>query len=187
MKYLIVGLGNPGSQYAETRHNIGFKVLDTLSAVSNSVFAPGRYADTCTVRHRGHTLVLVKPQTFMNLSGKAVRYWMQTEKVPIENVLVVVDDIALPFGKLRVRAKGSDGGHNGLHDIIRTLEDDNFPRMRFGIGGDFARGFQADYVLGEWTSEEKKELPALIDNAIEAIKSFVSVGVNMTMTTFNKK
>jgi PTH1 family peptidyl-tRNA hydrolase len=187
MKFLIVGLGNPGSQYTETRHNIGFKVLDTMAAVSNAVFAPGRYADTCTVRHRGHTLVLVKPQTFMNLSGKAVRYWMQTEKVPIENVLVVVDDIALPFGKLRIRAKGSDGGHNGLHDIIWTLEDDNFPRMRFGIGGDFARGFQADYVLGEWTAEEKKELPALVDNAVEAIKSFVSVGIGQTMTSFNKK
>ncbi|MDR0907174.1 MAG: aminoacyl-tRNA hydrolase [Rikenellaceae bacterium] len=187
MKFLIVGLGNPGSQYAETRHNIGFKVLDTLAAVSNAVFAPGRYGDTCTVRHRGHTLVLVKPQTFMNLSGKAVRYWMQQEKVPIENVLVVVDDIALPFGKLRIRAKGSDGGHNGLHDIIWTLEDDNFPRMRFGIGGDFARGFQADYVLGEWTAEEKKELPPLVDNAVKAIQSFVSVGINLTMTTFNKK
>jgi PTH1 family peptidyl-tRNA hydrolase len=187
MKFLIVGLGNPGTQYAETRHNIGFKVLDTMAAVSNAVFAPGRYGDTCTVRHRGHTLVLMKPQTFMNLSGKAVRYWMQQEKVPIENVLVVVDDIALPFGKLRVRAKGSDGGHNGLHDIIWTLESDEFPRIRFGIGGDFARGFQVDYVLSEWTAEEKKELPALIDNAVEAIKSFVSVGINMTMTTFNKK
>jgi PTH1 family peptidyl-tRNA hydrolase len=187
MKFLIVGLGNPGVQYAETRHNIGFKVLDTMASVSNAVFAPGRYGDTCTVRHRGHSLVLMKPQTFMNLSGKAVRYWMQAEKVPIENVLVVVDDIALPFGKLRLRAKGSDGGHNGLHDIIWTLEDDNFPRMRFGIGGDFARGFQADYVLGEWTADEKKELPPLVDNAVEAIRSFVSAGIGQTMTTFNKK
>jgi PTH1 family peptidyl-tRNA hydrolase len=187
MKFLIVGLGNPGTQYAETRHNIGFKVLDTLAAVSNAVFAPGRYADTCTVRHRGHTLVLIKPQTFMNLSGKAVRYWMQTEKVAIENVLVVVDDIALPFGKLRLRAKGSDGGHNGLHDIIWTLNSDEFPRMRFGVGGDFPRGLQVDYVLGEWTNEEKKELSALIDNAVAAIQSFVTVGIGQTMTSFNKK
>ncbi len=187
MKFLIVGLGNPGVEYAETRHNIGFKVLDTLAAVSNAVFTPGRYGDTATVRHRGHTLVLMKPQTYMNLSGKAVRYWMQAEKVPIENVLVVVDDIALPFGKLRIRAKGSDGGHNGLHDIIWTLEADDFPRMRFGVGGDFPRGMQVDYVLGQWSNEEKKTLPEKIDNAVKAIQSFAAVGIERTMNTFNTK
>ncbi len=187
MKFLIVGLGNPGVEYAETRHNIGFKVLDTLAAVSNAVFAPGRYGDTCTVRHRGHQLVLMKPQTYMNLSGKAVRYWMQAEKVPIENVLVVVDDIALPFGKLRLRARGSDGGHNGLHDIIWTLEADDFPRMRFGVGGDFPRGMQADYVLGQWTNDEKKELPEKIDTAVKAIQSFAAVGIERTMNVFNTK
>lgn len=187
MKYLIVGLGNPGAEYSETRHNIGFKVLDSLAAESNAVFAPGRYGDTCTLRMRGHQVVLMKPQTFMNLSGKAVRYWMQQEKVGIENVLVVVDDIALPFGKLRIRARGSDGGHNGLHDIIWTLEADNFPRIRFGIGGDFPRGLQADYVLGQWTNDEKAAMPALIDNAVKAIQSFVSQGVERTMNLFNTK
>ncbi len=186
-KFLIVGLGNPGAEYAETRHNIGFKVLDALAGASNAVFGAGRYGDTCTLRHRGHTLVLIKPQTFMNLSGKAVRYWMQTEKVEIENVLVVVDDIALPFGKLRIRARGSDGGHNGLHNIIWTLEADNFPRMRFGVGGDFPRGTQVDYVLGSWNSEERKELPEKIDTAVKAIQSFVSVGIERTMNLFNTK
>jgi PTH1 family peptidyl-tRNA hydrolase len=187
VKFLIVGLGNPGAEYARTRHNIGFEVLDALAGVSNAVFAPGRYADTCTVRHRGHQLVLAKPQTYMNLSGKAVRYWMQAEKVEMANVLVVSDDIALPFGKLRLRARGSDGGHNGLRDIILTLNDDGFPRMRFGVGGDFPRGMQVDYVLGEWTSEEKTALPALLENAVKAVQSFASIGIGPTMTAFNKK
>jgi PTH1 family peptidyl-tRNA hydrolase len=161
--------------------------LDTLAAVSNAVFAPGRYADTASIRHRGHSLVLVKPQTYMNLSGKAVRYWMQAEKVPIENVLVVVDDIALPFGKLRLRAKGSDGGHNGLHDIIWTLESDAFARMRFGVGGDFPRGMQVDHVLGEWTASEREALPALLDTASSAVLSFAAVGLERTMNAFNTK
>lgn len=187
MKYLIVGLGNPGPEYAETRHNIGFKVLDTLAEVSNAVFAPGRYGDTAAVRYRGHQLVLLKPQTYMNLSGKAVRYWMQQEKVPVENVLVIVDDTALPFGKLRMRARGSDGGHNGLHDIIWTLEDDGFPRVRFGVGGDFPRGTQADYVLGVWTAEEKKQLPELIETVVKAVQSFATDGIERTMNRFNTK
>lgn len=188
MKYLIVGLGNIGSEYVGTRHNIGFDVLDALCRrTSDAVFTPARYGDVARLRHRGRELVLLKPSTYMNLSGKAVRYWMQTEKVPIENVMVVVDDIALPFGKLRIRAKGSDGGHNGLYDIIRMLEADNFPRIRFGIGGDFPRGLQVDYVLGQWTNEEKRELPDKIDTAIKAIQSFVSVGIERTMNTFNTK
>ncbi len=187
MKFLIVGLGNPGSEYAETRHNIGFKVLDALAGASDAVFAPGRYGDTCSVRHRGHTLVLMKPQTYMNLSGKAVRYWMQAEKVDIERVLVVVDDIALPFGKLRLRARGSDGGHNGLHDIIWTLEDDGFPRMRFGVGGDFPRGMQVDYVLGQWSNDERTALPERLDTAVKAIQSFAAVGIERTMNIFNTK
>ncbi|MDR2912437.1 MAG: aminoacyl-tRNA hydrolase [Alistipes sp.] len=187
MKFLVVGLGNPGSEYAETRHNIGFKVLDTLAAVSNAVFAPGRYADTCTVRHRGHQLVLMKPQTYMNLSGKAVRYWMQAERVEIGNVLVVVDDIALPFGKLRLRQRGSDGGHNGLKDIILTLGDDAFPRMRIGVGGDFPRGMQIDHVLGRWTADELAALPARIEVASDAIRSFASVGIERTMNIYNTK
>jgi PTH1 family peptidyl-tRNA hydrolase len=187
MKCLVVGLGNPGAEYARTRHNIGFKVLDTLAGASNAVFAPGRYADTCTVRHRGNTLVLVKPQTYMNLSGKAVRYWMRQERVEIEDVLVVSDDIALPFGKLRIRAKGSDGGHNGLADIIATLGADNFPRMRFGVGGDFPRGMQVEYVLGQWTTEELASMPERLDVAVEAIRSFAAVGVERTMNLFNTK
>jgi PTH1 family peptidyl-tRNA hydrolase len=187
MKFLIVGLGNPGAEYAGTRHNIGFAVLDTLAGASNAVFAPGRYADSTTIKHRGHSLVLIKPQTFMNLSGKAVRYWMQAEKIPIENVLVVVDDIAIPFGKLRLRTRGSDGGHNGLHDIIRMLEADNFPRMRFGVGGDFPRGMQIDYVLGQWTADERAALPALLDTASQAVLSFAAAGIERTMNTFNTK
>jgi PTH1 family peptidyl-tRNA hydrolase len=160
--------------------------LDALAGASNTVFAPGRYGDTATIRHRGHTLVLMKPQTYMNLSGKAVRYWMQAEKVAIENGLVVVDDIALPFGRLRLRARGSDGGHNGLHNIIWTLEADNFPRMRFGVGGDFPRGMQVDYVLGEWTNDEKAALPALLETATRAVLSFASAGIERTMNQFNK-
>lgn len=187
MKYLVVGLGNPGAEYAGTRHNVGFEVLDALAGASNAVFVSGRYAESCTVRHRGHQLVLIKPQTFMNLSGKAVRYWMGAEKVGVENVLVVVDDIALPFGKLRLRGRGSDGGHNGLHDIIWTLNDDGFPRLRFGVGGDFPRGAQVDYVLGRWTAEERERLPGLVDNAVEAIRSFAAVGPERTMNLFNTK
>ncbi len=186
-KFLIVGLGNPGSEYAETRHNVGFKVLDALAGESNTAFTGGRYAENCTVRVRGNVVVMIKPQTYMNLSGKAVRYWMQAEKVPLENVLVVVDDIALPFGKLRLRARGSDGGHNGLHDIIWTLSDDGFPRMRFGVGGDFARGAQVDYVLGSWTPEERAALPELVGRACDAVKSFVTVGIERTMNQFNTK
>jgi len=187
MKCLIVGLGNPGAEYAETRHNIGFKVLDTLAGASNAAFTSGRYGDTCTVRHRGHQLVLMKPQTYMNLSGKAVRYWMQQERVPVEQVLVVSDDIALPFGKLRMRARGSDGGHNGLADIIATLGADNFPRMRFGVGGDFPRGMQVEYVLGRWSAEERAAMPERLDVAVEAIRSFAAVGLERTMNLFNTK
>ncbi len=184
---VVVGLGNPGAEYAETRHNVGFKVLDALAGASDAVFVGGRYADSCTVKFRGRQLVLVKPQTFMNLSGKAVRYWMVAERVPIGNVLVVVDDIALPFGKLRLRGRGSDGGHNGLRDIIWTLEDDGFPRLRFGVGGDFARGGQVGYVLGGWTAQEREVLPERLDAAVKAVQSFVSVGLERAMNVVNVK
>ena len=153
MKYLIVGLGNIGAEYAETRHNIGFKVADALAAEAGAVFATGRYGSVAEFRHKGRTFVLLKPSTYMNLSGKAVSYWLKAEKIPQENLLVVVDDIALPFGTIRIRAKGSDGGHNGLKSIAELLGNSDYARLRFGIGGDFPKGFQVDYVLGEWTPD----------------------------------
>ena len=148
MKYLIVGLGNIGAEYAHTRHNIGFTVLDALAEASSAVFTPSRYGSVAEIKYRGRTVILLKPSTYMNLSGKAVRYWVDAEKIARENLLVVVDDIALPFGALRMRAKGSDGGHNGLKNINELLGSDAYARLRFGIGGNFTQGHQADYVLG---------------------------------------
>ncbi len=187
MKYLIVGLGNIGAEYAETRHNIGFKVLDALASASNAVFASDRYGAICTVRHRGHTLVLLKPSTYMNLSGKAVNYWLQKEKISPEEMLVVVDDIALPFGTLRMRGAGSDGGHNGLAHITATLGHQNYARLRLGIGGDFPRGLQVDYVLGQWSPEEQKALPETLKAASDAVLSFAAIGLARTMNTVNSK
>ncbi len=187
MKYLIVGLGNIGAEYAETRHNIGFKVLDALAKASNAVFCSERYGSITEVKHKGKTLFLLKPSTYMNLSGKAVNYWMKMEKIPIENILIVVDDIALPFGTIRMRAKGSDGGHNGLKNITEILGNSDYARLRFGIGSDFPKGSQIDYVLGEWTSEEEEKLHERINYAIEAIKSFAAIGCERTMNFFNKK
>ena len=176
MKYLIVGLGNIGSEYAETRHNIGFKVLDALAEASNTVFTSSRYGAVAEMRHKGRTLVMLKPSTYMNLSGKAVRYWLEQERIPRENLLVVSDDIALPFGALRMRPKGSAGGHNGLKNIAELLGSEEYARMRFGVGGDFARGHQVDYVLGEWTDEERKALPERLKIFGEAILSFATIG-----------
>lgn len=187
MKYLIVGLGNIGAEYAETRHNIGFKVLDALAEASNAVFTTGRYGDVTEVRHKGRTLVLLKPSTYMNLSGKAVRYWLEAEKIPLENLLVVSDDIALPFGTLRLRPKGSAGGHNGLKNIAELLSTEEFARMRFGVGGDFPKGHQVDYVLGEWTGEQRAALPERLKVFVDAIRSFATAGCAMTMNFFNKK
>ncbi len=187
MKYLIVGLGNIGAEYADTRHNIGFKVLDTLAGVSNISFSTGRYGDVAELRHRGHLLLLLKPSTYMNLSGKAVRYWLQQEKIPLENLLVVSDDIALPFGTLRIRAKGSDGGHNGLKNIAEMIGTTEYARMRFGVGGDFPRGMQIDYVLGRWSEAEAEALPERLKTAADAILSFVSVGLARTMNLYNTK
>ncbi len=173
MKYLIAGLGNIGDEYADTRHNIGFNVLDALARLSGVSFQSGRYADMARMKVKNKTLVLIKPSTYMNLSGKAVRYWLETEKIPIENLLVVVDDIALPQGQLRMRMKGGDGGHNGLTSIIETLETEEFARLRVGIGNDFAKGYQTEYVLGKWTSaEEEIMIPKLLE-AVEMIKAFV--------------
>lgn len=187
MKYLIVGLGNIGAEYAETRHNVGFKVLDAFAEASNTSFTTDRYGAVAEMRHRGHIVTLLKPSTYMNLSGKAVRYWLDATKTPLENLLVIVDDIALPFGTLRMRQKGSDGGHNGLKNIGELLGTDAWSRIRFGIGGDFPRGFQVDYVLGRWTDEEQKLMPERLKIFCEAIQSFIAVGAARTMNAFNKK
>lgn len=187
MKYLVVGLGNIGAEYADTRHNIGFKVLDALAGASNAVFSSDRYGSVCEIRHRGHTLILLKPSTYMNLSGKAVNYWMQREKIPAEQIFVVVDDIALPFGTLRIRKSGSDGGHNGLKHITATLGHQNYARLRCGIDGNFPKGFQIDYVLGQWSTEERRELPLIEQRASEAVLSVAAVGLERTMNIFNSK
>ena len=187
MKYLVVGLGNIGAEYAETRHNIGFKVLDRLAAETNTSFISGRYGAVAEFRHRGHIVTLLKPSTYMNLSGKAVRYWLSELKIDKAQLLVVVDDIALSFGELRIRKKGSAGGHNGLKNITELLGGEDYARMRFGIGGDFARGHQVDYVLGEWSAEEREKMDERLKVFSDAILSYISVGLDRTMNTFNKK
>ncbi len=187
MKYLIAGLGNIGEQYANTRHNIGFNVMDALSGASDILFSTERYGDVARIKVRGRTLVLLKPSTYMNLSGKAVNYWLQAEKIPIEKLLVVTDDLALPFGKQRLRMKGSDGGHNGLKNISLILGRADYARLRIGVGGDFERGGQIDYVLGEWNEEEQEELGKRIKIAAETVKSFATIGGSQTMTRFNNK
>lgn len=187
VKYLIAGLGNIGAEYAGTRHNVGFKVLDALAEASNTTFTPSRYGSVAQIKVKGRTLILLEPSTYMNLSGKAVSYWLQKEKIPVENLFVIVDDLALPFGTLRIRSKGSDGGHNGLKSINAILGTQDYARLRFGIGGDFPKGFQVDHVLGEWTPEEIKELPSRLEAAAEAIKSFATLGIERTMNFHNKK
>ena len=187
MNYLVVGLGNIGAEYAQTRHNIGFKVLDALAEASDTSFISSRYGAVATLRHRGHIVTLLKPSTYMNLSGKAVRYWLTELKIERQNLLVVVDDIALPFGELRMRTKGSDGGHNGLKNIAELLQTTDYARLRFGIGGDFSRGHQVDYVLGEWTAEEREKMAERLKVFGDAILSFVSVGLERTMNNFNKR
>ena len=186
MKYLIVGLGNIGPEYETTRHNIGFMILDALAKASNIVFEDKRYGFVAQTRVKNKTLVLLKPSTFMNLSGNAIRYWMQKEKIEKENLLVVVDDLALPFGTLRLKAKGSDAGHNGLKHI-QGMIGQNYPRLRFGIGNDFARGAQVNYVLEDFSDEEKTELDGRIETAVEIIKSFCLSGINNTMNQYNNK
>jgi PTH1 family peptidyl-tRNA hydrolase len=187
MKYLIIGLGNPGVEYVNTRHNIGFKILDKLSDLSNISFSTDRLADIAQLKFKGRTLVLVKPNTFMNLSGKAVKYWMQKTKVDIENILVVTDDISLPFGTVRMRKKGSDGGHNGLKDIQNQLLTSNYPRLRFGVGSDFFRGKQAEYVLSNFTEEDYVTMHIRTNLAVKMIQAFTSMGIGRTMSDFNGK
>lgn len=187
MKYLIVGLGNIGGEYAETRHNIGFKVLDAFAAASNAVFSPARYGDRAEVRFKGRIFILIKPSTYMNLSGKAVRYWLDKEKIEQSDMMVILDDLALPLGTLRLRMRGSDGGHNGLKSIDACLGSNNYPRLRCGIGNDFPQGYQVDYVLGQWSAEDKQTLEAEINTAIEIIRSFGTQGIERTMNTYNKR
>ena len=187
MKYLIAGLGNIGSEYAETRHNIGFKVLDALAAASNAVFRTERCGDVAEMRFKGRTFLLLKPSTYMNNSGNAVRYWLRKEKVEPAELLVVLDDLALPLGTIRMRAKGNDGGHNGLKSIDACIGTNAYPRLRCGIGHDFRQGQQVDYVLGEWLPEEKETLRSVIGMASEAVLSFGTQGVERTMNLFNKK
>lgn len=186
-KYLVVGLGNPGPEYEHTRHNIGFNVLDALAGASGILFSAERYAHRAQLSLKGRQVVLIKPQTYMNLSGKAVDYWLKQENIPLENLLVITDDLALPFGSIRIKTKGSDGGHNGLKDIQATLNTTTYARFRFGIGSEFAKGRQVDYVLGKWSEEEQKALPERLEMSTKAIQSFVLAGVAITMNQFNGK
>lgn len=186
-RFLIVGLGNIGSEYEHTRHNIGFDVVDYLAQEAKVPFSSDRLADVAQIKLKGKPIVLIKPSTYMNLSGKAVNYWLQQEKIDIENIIVIVDELALPLGKIRINPKGSDGGHNGLKSIQETLNTSNYNRLRFGIGNEFSKGKQADFVLGKWTTEEQKVVGERIKVAAEAIKSFAFIGLARTMNGFNSK
>lgn len=185
MKYLIAGLGNPGPPYELTRHNIGFLVLDRMADNAKVEFKNVRLADKAEMKYKGRTLHLIKPTTYMNLSGRAVSFWMQELKIPVENLLVIVDDLALPFGNLRLRAKGSSAGHNGLNNIEEVLGTQAYPRLRFGIGSDFSRGQQSDYVLSNFTAEEIDHLPPLMDKAEKIVQSFCTIGIERTMNFHN--
>lgn len=184
-KYLVVGLGNIGPEYDNTRHNIGFQILDRIAAKNEFAFSSGKLGSTSTYKIKGRSILLLKPSTFMNRSGKAVHYWMEKEKIPKENLLIITDDINLPFGTLRLKTKGSDGGHNGLADIQNTLQTNVYNRLRFGLGSDFSKGRQVDYVLGSWNEEETKLLPERLDKCGALINSFVLQGVHRTMNEFN--
>ena len=185
MKYLIVGLGNIGAEYHETRHNIGFMVLDKIAEKFSTKFEPDRYAYSTFFKHKNRQIYLVKPTTYMNLSGKTVKYFLQSLKVPKENLLVIVDDLAIPFGKLRMKAKGSSAGHNGLKNIEDLTGGQNYPRLRFGIGDDYPKGRQIDYVLSKFKADEQKELPLLVDKSINMMLSFCTIGITRTMNQFN--
>ena len=185
--YLIAGLGNIGEKYEHTRHNIGFKIVDALAAKEDVSFETEKLGSIAKFRFKGRTFILLKPSTYMNLSGKAVNYWMTKEKIPVENLLVICDDLNLTFGAIRIKAKGSDGGHNGLKDINAVLNTQQYARFRFGVSANFSTGRQADYVLGDWDSEENKLLPERIEKGCEIIKSFGTAGLNNTMNAFNGK
>jgi len=186
-KYLIAGLGNIGAEYVNTRHNIGFKVVDHIARQEGVTFETAKFGAMAECKIKGRTLFLLKPNTYMNLSGKAVKYWLEKENIPLENLLVVTDDLNIPFGTIRIKAKGSDGGHNGLKSIQQLLNTADYPRFRFGISDEFKKGQQVDYVLGEWGDPEKAALPERLDMAAEAVKSFVLSGLATTMSTYNGK
>ncbi|RZS99015.1 aminoacyl-tRNA hydrolase [Aquimarina brevivitae] len=186
-KFLIVGLGNIGPKYENTRHNIGFKVLDQFAQEEELTFETKKLGDLTTHKHKGRTLILLKPNTFMNLSGKAVRYWMEKEKILLENILIITDDINIPFGTIRLKAKGSAGGHNGLKDIESQLNTTKYSRFRFGVGSEFNKGRQVDYVLGEWNEEEETALKERLKKSTALIRSFATAGLSNTMNTFNGK
>lgn len=186
MKYLITGLGNIGYEYENTRHNIGFDVVNLLCRQLEGSWRDDHHGERAEVRHKGRTLILLKPNTYMNLSGKAIRYWLQKEKIPVENSLVICDDLNLDFGKLRLRAKGSDGGHNGLKSIQDLLGTVDYPRLRIGIGSAFSKGKQVNYVLGKWTPDEAAELPNVLEKAAETIKAFATVGLERALNVAAK-
>jgi len=186
-KYLIVGLGNIGEKYRNTRHNVGFKILDFLAQKESLIFETRKLGDITAYKFKGRQFTLLKPSTYMNLSGKSVLYWLTKENIPIENLLVITDDINLPFGTIRLKTKGSDGGHNGLKDVQDKLQTIDYNRFRFGISDEFAKGRQVDYVLSEWTDEENKRLPERLEKSIEVIKSFGTSGISNTMNAFNGK
>ena len=184
-KFLVVGLGNIGEEYAETRHNIGFKILDSLALEEDFTFETAKLGDVGTFKVKGRSIICLKPSTYMNRSGKAVKYWMEKENIPLENVLIITDDINLSFGTIRLKTKGSDGGHNGLKDVQQYLLTTNYNRLRFGVGSDFGKGKQIDYVLGEWNQEEKDALGERYERVNALIRSFVLSGVNRTMNEYN--
>lgn len=186
-KFLIAGLGNIGEEYAGTRHNIGFEIAERLAKDAGVKFTSSRLADVAQLKHKGKTLVLIKPTTYMNLSGKAVNYWLQEENIKTEHLLILVDELALPFGKIRIGPKGSDGGHNGLKNIQETLGTSEYPRLRFGIANQFGKGGQVDYVLGRWNEEEKKTLEERIKIAADAVKDFAFIGLQRCMNIYNTK
>jgi len=186
-KFLIVGLGNIGPKYHNTRHNIGFKILDAYAAEKETTWSTEKLGDIAQLKVRGKTVILLKPNTYMNLSGKAVKFWMQKEKISLENILVITDDLNLDFGTIRVKTKGSDGGHNGLKDIQNQLLTSNYNRFRFGIGDRFSKGKQIDYVLGEWEGEEEKDMPERLDMSCKVIESFIASGITNTMNAYNGK
>jgi len=187
VKYLIAGLGNIGKEYDQTRHNIGFSILDALAGASNIAFEDRRYGFVAEYRYKSRIFILLRPTTYVNLSGRAVNYWLQKEEIPLSNLLVVCDDLALPFGTIRLKAKGGDGGHNGLRNIIEVLGTNEFSRLRFGIGDNFHKGYQVDYVLGKWTKAEEEIMIPKVKTAVEIVKSFAAIGAERTMNVYNTK
>lgn len=186
-KFLIVGLGNIGIKYEETRHNIGFKILDFLAEQEDFTFESAKLGAVATFKHKGKSVVCLKPSTYMNLSGKAVKYWMDKENISLDNVLIITDDLNLPFGSIRLKGKGSDGGHNGLKDIQNVLQTTKYNRFRFGVGSDFSKGNQIDYVLGKWDADQQKAMPERLKKSTDLIRSFVFAGAKNTMNQFNGK